>query len=182
MFVDVGMGIDGLVHISDLSWNKKVLNPAEKYKKGDKVKAVVLGIDKQAEKFSLGIKQLERDPWENIKSKYRIGQSVEGLITKITDFGAFMEIEEGVEGLIYVSELSESRVEKPADIVKMGDKVRTEILSIEPKERRISLSIKQLGRSEERANYETYMGDKNKKTSMGDLLGDALKNSLKKDE
>jgi small subunit ribosomal protein S1 len=177
MFVDVGMGIDGLVHVSDISWNKKIANPAEKYKKGDKVKAVVLGIDKSAEKFSLGIKQLERDPWENIKSRYRVGQSVEGLITKITDFGAFMEVEEGIEGLIYVSELSEARVEKPADIVKLGDKVRAEILSIEPKERRISLSIKQLSRSEERANYEGYMGDKNKKTSMGDLLGDKLKNA-----
>ena len=183
MFVDVGMGIDGLIHVSDISWNKKITNPAEKYKKGDKVKAVVLGIDKQAEKFSLGVKQLERDPWENIKSRYRVGQSVEGLVTKITDFGAFMELEEGIEGLIYVSELSEQRVDKPADIVKLGEKVRTEILSIEPKERRISLSIKQLGRSEERANYETYMGDKNKKTSMGDLLGDKLKNAGgKKDE
>ena len=181
MFVDVGMGIDGLVHVSDISWNKKIANPAEKFKKGDKVKAVVLGIDKQAEKFSLGIKQLERDPWENIKARYRINQSVEGVITKITDFGAFMEIEEGVEGLIYVSELSEARVDKPADVVKLGDQVRAEILSIEPKERRISLSIKQLGRSEERANYETYMGDKNKKTSMGDILGDKLKNAMDKD-
>ena len=182
MFVDVGMGIDGLVHISDISWNKKIANPAEKYKKGDKLKAVVLGIDKQAEKFSLGIKQLERDPWENIKSRYRPGQSIDGHITKITDFGAFIEIEEGVEGLIYVSELSEQRVEKVGDIVKLGDKVRAEILSIEPKERRISLSIKQSSRSEERANYETYMGDKNKKTSMGDLLGDKLKNAVKKDD
>jgi ribosomal protein S1 len=103
-------------------------------------------------------------------------------VTKITDFGAFMEIEEGVEGLIYVSELSEQRVEKVGDIVKLGDKVRAEILSIEPKERRISLSIKQSARSEERANYESYMGDKNKKTSMGDLLGDKLKNSLKKED
>ena len=182
MFVDVGMGIDGLVHISDISWNKKVANPAEKYKKGDKIKAVVLGIDKQAEKFSLGIKQLERDPWENIKSRYRIGQSIDGVITKLTDFGAFMEIEEGVEGLIYVSELSEQRVEKVGDVVKLGDKVRAEILSIEPKERRISLSIKQSHRSEERANYETYMGDRNKKTSMGDLLGDKLKNAIGKEK
>jgi small subunit ribosomal protein S1 len=182
MFVDVGMGIDGLIHVSDLSWNKKVANPAEKFKKGDKVRAVVLGIDKQAEKFSLGIKQLERDPWENIKSRYRIGQSVEGAVTKITDFGAFMELEEGIEGLIYVSELSEQRVEKPSDVVKLGETVRAEILSIEPKDRRISLSIKQLGRSEERANYETYMGDRNKKTSMGDLLGEKLKGALKKDE
>jgi small subunit ribosomal protein S1 len=106
------------------------------------------------------------------------------LITKITDFGAFMEIEEGVEGLIYVSELSEARVDKPADAVKLGEKVRTEILSIEPKERRISLSIKQLGRSEERASYESYVGDKNKGrgTSMGDLLGDKLKGALKKED
>ena len=182
MFVDVGMGIDGLIHVSDLSWNKKVTNPAEKYKKGDKLKAVVLGIDKQAEKFSLGVKQLERDPWENIKSRYRVGQSVEGAVTKIADFGAFMELEEGIEGLIYVSELYEQRVEKPSDVVKLGEKVRAEILSIEPKYRRISLSIKQLGRSEERANYETYMGDRNKKTSMGDLLGEKLKGALKKDE
>ena len=183
MFVDVGMNIDGLVHVSDISWNKKITNPAEKYKKGDKVRAVVLGIDKQAEKFSLGIKQLERDPWENIKARYRVGQSVEGVVTKIADFGAFIELEEGVEGLIYVSELSESRVEKPGDVVKAGENVRAEILSIEPKERRISLSIKQLGRSEERNNYETYMGDKNKKTSMGDILGDKLKNAAnKKDE
>lgn len=133
-------------------------------------------------KFSLGIKQLERDPWENIKSRYRPGQSIDGHITKITDFGAFIEIEEGVEGLIYVSELSEQRVEKVGDIVKLGDKVRAEILSIEPKERRISLSIKQSTRSEERANYEGYMGDKNKNTSMGDLLGDKLKGALKKGE
>ena len=120
---------------------------------------------------------------ENIKSRYRPGQSVDGVVTKITDFGAFIEIEEGVEGLIYVSELSEQRVEKVGDVVKLGDKVKAEILSIEPKERRISLSIKQSVRSEERANYEGYMGDKSKKgTSMGDLLGDKLKNSLKKDD
>lgn len=182
MFVDVGMNIDGLIHVSDLSWNKKVANPAEKYNKGDKVRAVVLGIDKQNEKFSLGVKQLERDPWENIKSRYRVGQSIDGVITKIADFGAFAEIEEGVEGLIYVSELSENRVEKPSEVVTAGQQIRAEILSIEPKERRISLSIKALARSEERANYETYMGDKNKKTSMGDILGDKLKNAMKKDE
>lgn len=179
VFVDIGMGIDGLVHISDLAWAKKFAHPSEKFKKGDKVKAVVLGIDKAAEKFSLGVKQLERDPWESIKTRYRQGQAVDGAITKLTDFGAFVEIEEGVEGLIYVSEIADHRIEKPADVLKVGDVVRAEILSIEPKERRIGLSIKQLGRSEERANYETYMGDKNKKTSMGDILGDKLKAALK---
>lgn len=179
VFADIGMGIDGLVHVSDIAWTKKFAHPSEKFKKGDKVRAVVLGIDKTNEKFSLGIKQLERDPWENIKSRYRIGQAMDGLVTKLTDFGAFVEIEEGVEGLIYVSEIADHRIEKPSDVLKVGDKVRAEILSIEPKERRIGLSIKQLGRSEERANYESYVGERSKKTSMGDLLGDKLKAALK---
>ncbi|MBL7716840.1 MAG: 30S ribosomal protein S1 [Bdellovibrionales bacterium] len=179
LFIDIGMGIDGLVHVSDLAWTKKFAHPSEKFNKGDKIKAIVLGIDKQAEKFSLGIKQLERDPWESIKTRYKVGQGVDGTVTKLTDFGAFVEIEEGVEGLIYVSEIADHRIEKPSDILKVGDKVRAEVLSIEPKERRIGLSIKQLGRSEERANYQTYVGEKSKKTSMGDILGDKLKAALK---
>ncbi len=182
VFVDIGMGIDGLIHVSDLAWTKKFNHPSEKYKKGDKVKAVVLGIDKAAEKFSLGVKQLERDPWDSLKARYKIGQSIEGAVTKLTDFGAFVELEEGVEGLIYVSEIADHRIEKPSDILKVGDKVRAEILSIEPKERRIGLSIKQLGRSEERSAYTTYAGDSSKKTSMGDLLGDKLKAALDKEK
>lgn len=182
VFVDIGMGIDGLIHVSDLTWTKKFNHPSEKYKKGDKVKAVVLGIDKANEKFSLGVKQLERDPWDSLKARYKIGQSIEGKITKLTDFGAFVELEEGVEGLIYVSEIADHRIEKPSDVLKVGDTVRAEILSIEPKERRIGLSIKQLGRSEERSAYTTYAGDSNKKTSMGDLLGDKLKAALDKEK
>jgi small subunit ribosomal protein S1 len=184
VFVDIGVGIDGLIHISDLAWTKKFAHPSEKFKKGDKARAVVLGIDKQNEKFSLGIKQLERDPWENIKSRYKPGTAIEGNVTKLTDFGAFVELEEGVEGLIYVSEIADHRIEKPSDVLKVGDHVRAEILSIEPKERRIGLSIKQLGRTEERANYETFVGERSKKTSMGDILGDKLKAALggKKEE
>ena len=182
VFVDIGMGIDGLIHVSDLAWTKKFNHPSEKYKKGDKVKAVVLGIDKANEKFSLGVKQLERDPWDSLKARYKIGQSIEGKVTKLTDFGAFVELEEGVEGLIYVSEIADHRIEKPSDVLKVGDNVRAEILSIEPKERRIGLSIKQLGRSEERSAYNTYAGDSTKKTSMGDLLGDKLKAALDKEK
>ncbi|MBI4925451.1 MAG: S1 RNA-binding domain-containing protein, partial [Bdellovibrio sp.] len=182
VFVDVGMGIDGLVHVSDISWTKKIGHPSEKFKKGDAIRTVVLSIDKGNEKFSLGIKQLERDPWENIRSRYRVGQSIEGRVTKLTDFGAFVEIEEGVEGLIYVSELADHRVEKPTDILKAGEIVRAEILSIEPKERRIGLSIKQLSRTEERVNYESYVGEKSKKTSFGELLGEKLKSVLKTDK
>ncbi|MBS1961079.1 MAG: 30S ribosomal protein S1 [Bdellovibrionales bacterium] len=182
VFVDIGMGIDGLIHVSDLAWTKKFNHPSEKYKKGDKVKAVVLGIDKANEKFSLGVKQLERDPWDSLKARYKVGQSIEGAVTKLTDFGAFVELEEGVEGLIYVSEIADHRIEKPSDVLKVGDKVRAEILSIEPKERRIGLSIKQLGRTEERSAFQTYAGDASKKTSMGDLLGDKLKAALDKDK
>lgn len=178
VFVDIGLGIDGLIHVSDISWTKKFAHPSEKFKKGDKVRCVVLGIDKQNEKFSLGIKQLERDPWESIKSRYRVGQPVEGAVTKLTDFGAFIEIEEGVEGLIYVSELADHRIEKPTDVFKPGDMVRAEILSIEPKERRIGLSIRQLSKTEERQAFTTYAGNAEKKTSMGDLLGDKLKTAL----
>lgn len=182
VFVDIGMGIDGLIHVSDLTWTKKFNHPSEKYKKGDKVKAVVLGIDKANEKFSLGVKQLERDPWDSLKARYKVGQPIDGKVTKLTDFGAFVELEEGVEGLIYVSEIADHRIEKPSDILKVGDLVKAEILSIEPKERRIGLSIKQLGRSEERTAYNTYAGDSAKKTSMGDLLGDKLKAALGKDK
>ena len=182
VFVDIGVGIDGLVHVSDLAWAKKFAHPSEKFKKDDKIRAVVLGIDKANEKFSLGIKQLERDPWDSIKSRYRQGQGVDGVVTKLTDFGAFVELEEGIEGLIYVSEIADHRIEKPADVLKVGDKIRAEILSIEPKERRIGLSIKQLGRSEERANYDQYVGERSKKTSMGDLLGEKLKGALKKED
>ncbi len=179
VFVDIGMGIDGLVHVSDIVWTKKFAHPSEKFKKGDPIRAVVLGIDKVSEKFSLGIKQLERDPWENIKSRYRQGQAVHGAVTKLTDFGAFIELEEGVEGLIYVSEIADHRVDKPSDVLKVGDQVRAEILAIEPKERRIGLSIKQLTRTEERANYDQYVGERSRKTSMGDILGDKLKAAFK---
>ncbi len=179
IFIDVGLGIDGLVHVSDVTWTKKFGHPSEKFKKGDKVRSVVLSIDKGSEKFSLGIKQLERDPWDNIRSRYRVGQGIEGNVTKLTDFGAFVEIEEGVEGLIYVSELADHRVEKPSDVLKAGETVRAEILSIEPKERRIGLSIKQLTRTEERTNYETYVGERGKKTSMGEVLGEKLKSVLR---
>ncbi|MCC7440342.1 MAG: 30S ribosomal protein S1 [Bdellovibrionales bacterium] len=182
IFVDVGMGIDGLIHVSDISWTKKFNHPSEMFNKGDKVRAVVLGIDKSNEKFSLGVKQLERDPWENIKSRYRVGQGVDGTVTKLTDFGAFVELEQGVEGLIYVSEIADHRVEKPSDLLKVGQQVRTEILSIEAKERRIALSIRQLGRSEERANYEQHVGERSRKSTMGDLFGDKLKAALKKDD
>ena len=182
IFVDVGDGIDGLIHISDMSWNKKTAHPSEKYNKGDKVQAVVLSVDKENEKFSLGIKQLERDPWDEARSKYKAGTAVEGKVTKVADFGVFIELEEGIEGLVYVSELSDQRIEKPSEFAKPGDVLRAEVISFDPRDRRISLSCKKLRYSEERANYETYMVNKDTKTSLGDLLGAKLKGALKPED
>lgn len=179
IFVDIGEGIDGLIHISDISWNKKLAHPNERFKKGDKLKAMVLSIDKETEKFSLGIKQLEKDPWETAKTKYKVGEGIEGKITKVTDFGAFVELEEGLEGLVYVSELADQRVEKPSDIVKIGDMVRAEVISLDTRERRIGLSIKKLRYTEERRDYQEYAKQNDKKTSLGDVLGEKLKGVLK---
>lgn len=180
LFVDIGEGLDGLIHVSDISWNKKVSHPSEKYKKGDKVEALVLSIDKESEKFSLGVKQLERDPWEEARQKYKVGTHIEGKVSKVTDFGAFIELEEGIEGLVYVSELSDQRIEKPSDVAKLGDVLQAEVVNVDAKERRISLSVKKLKQTEERKNYEAYGGNKDSKTSLGDLLGAQLKGMIKK--
>lgn len=176
VFVDIGEGIDGLIHISDLSWSKKVGHPSELFNKDDKVRAIVLSIDKETEKFSLGIKQLERDPWENIKARYKIGQAIEGKVTKTADFGAFVELEEGLEGLVHISEISTEQVGKVTDVLNIGDQVKAEIISIDPRERKIGLSIKALVRSEERANIAQYGGSKSSSSNtLGDVLGAKLK-------
>ncbi len=175
VFVDIGEGIDGLIHVSDISWTKKVTHPSEAFEKGAKVQAVVLSIDKETEKFSLGVKQLERDPWENIKDRYKIGQALTGKVSKLSDYGAFVEIEEGLEGLVHISEISSHNVEKVSDELKVGDSVNIAIMSIDPRERKISLSIKAFHDAEERADIETYVGDKEKGNTLGDLLGDKLK-------
>jgi small subunit ribosomal protein S1 len=175
VFVDIGEGIDGLIHISDLSWSKKVAHPSEVFEKGAKVRAIVLSIDKETEKFSLGIKQLERDPWENIKGRYKIGQTIEGKITKTADFGAFVELEEGLEGLIHISELSPDQVDRVADVAKIGESVKVEIISIDARERKIGLSVKAMLKSEERANIEGYGAAKSTSNTLGDVLGAKLK-------
>jgi small subunit ribosomal protein S1 len=185
VFIDIGEGIDGLIHVSDISWTKKVNHPSEVFTKGQKVQAVVLSIDKETEKFSLGVKQLERDPWEGIRDRYKIGQGVEGKVTKLADYGAFVEIEEGLEGLVYIAELSADQVAKVTDVAKVGETVKVLILSIDPRERKIGLSIKAFKESEERADIETYVGEREKASNkLGDLLGSKLKNlqATKKDE
>ncbi|MFL5422110.1 MAG: 30S ribosomal protein S1, partial [Myxococcales bacterium] len=123
IFVGVQEGIDGLVHVSDISWTQRIKHPGDLYKKGDEVEAVVLNIDVENERFSLGVKQLHPDPWTELPTKYPIGSRVKGNVTKVADFGAFVEIEPGIEGLVHVSELRDERVENPRDVVKEGDEL-----------------------------------------------------------
>jgi small subunit ribosomal protein S1 len=157
LFVEVEENIDGLVHVSDLHWTKKVRHPSELYKKGEEVEAVVLGIDVDNERISLGIKQLQEDPWNRVPRAYPIGTRVKGPVTSVTDFGVFVEIEEGIEGLIHVSQLSTERIDKPASLHKVGDVVEAEVTSIDIREKRIGLSVKALRKSEERAEMDAYL-------------------------
>ena len=157
LFVGVDEGIDGLVHISDLLWTKKIKHPSELYKKGDVIEAKVLGIDIENERFSLGIKQIEGDPWELIAEKNPVGSKIEGEVTRIADFGVFVRIDERVEGLIHVSQLSTERVDNPSSVYKVGDRVTAVIINIDPQERRIGLSIRALRKTEERKEMEAYL-------------------------
>jgi small subunit ribosomal protein S1 len=176
VFVGVAEGIDGLVHISDLHWTKKVKHPSEVFHKGDDVEAVVLGVDVENERISLGVKQLSGDPWSSLRDRYPDGSHVHGKVTSVADFGVFVEIEEGIEGLIHVSQLSTERVDKPQALYKPGDDVEAEIINIDAKERRIALSIKALRRSEERADFENYnrRERENARFSFQDLLAEEL--------
>ena len=157
VFVGVEEGIDGLVHVSDLHWTKKVKHPSELYKKGDMVEAKVLGVDVQNERFSLGIKQLTADPWKVIAERYPVGSKIKGEATSVPDFGVFVRLEEGVEGLIHVSQLSTERVEKPSSLFKAGDSVEAEVIHVDPQERKIGLSIRALKKTEERQEMEKYL-------------------------
>ncbi len=170
IFIGIEDGIDGLVHISDISWTQKIKHPSEVFQKGDEVEAVVLNIDVDNERFSLGIKQLEPDPWESIPSRYPPGKIVETKITKLTDFGAFAEIEEGIEGLIHISELSNERIEDPSQIVTVGEERKAEVISVDPKERKIALSIKSFVRRSERGDLREYSDQDEATTQLGDLL------------
>jgi len=141
-FVEIEEGIDGLLHVSDMSWTKKINHPSEVLKKGERVKAVVLTVDPDKKRVALGIKQLKADPWEGeIPDKYSIGEVVTGTVTKITNFGVFVELEEGLEGLLHISELSSRKINSPEEVVRVGHKVDVRILKIDPDERKIGLSM-----------------------------------------
>jgi small subunit ribosomal protein S1 len=171
IFIGFEEGVDGLVHVSEMSWTKKIRHPSELFKKGQEVEAVVLNIDRKNERFSLGIKQLNPDPWKDVARRYRKGEVVTGNITNVTDFGAFVELEEGIEGLVHVSEISREKVEKPSDVLKVGDKVSAVVLHIDPQERRIGLSMKSMKEKVEKAEFEKYISNQNPTShSLGELI------------
>jgi small subunit ribosomal protein S1 len=172
VFVGISDGIDGLIHISDLSWTKHIKHPSEVFKKAQKVDAVVIKIDREKERLSLGFKQLTPDPWEKeIPEKFRVGSAVTGKISKITEFGVFVELAEDIEGLIHVSELGLPTGQKIEDAFKAGNEVTAKVVKIDTAERKIGLSIKELKRESENSDYQSYMSSQSEeKRTLGSEL------------
>lgn len=176
IFIGIDEGIDGLVHISDISWTKRFKHPSEVFKRGQTVQAKVLQIDKENERFSLSIKELIPNPWETIDQRFPVGATVSGPITNITDFGLFVEIEEGIEGLVHISELSRDKERMAA--LKVGDVIRAKVIHSSPQERRIGLSIRRLEAEEEQRTYRNYMKPSQEATSnLGEILRETLEES-----
>jgi small subunit ribosomal protein S1 len=144
-FIELEQGIEGLVHVSEMTWSKRMKHPSKIVNVGDQVEAVVLNVNPQERRISLGLRQLESNPWETLHEKFPVGAIVEGKVRNLTDFGAFIEIEDGIDGLVHVSNLSwTKRVKHPSEVLKKGDKVKAVVLAIEPDNRRLSLGVKQL--------------------------------------
>lgn len=142
MFIDIGEDVDALIHVSDISWTRKNITLADEYKEGQEIDAMIVAVDKENGKFSMGIKQLEEDPWKKIETRLPVGTVVEAEVVRVTDFGAFVELETGIEGLIHISELSDERVEKPSDVIKKGDTVKAMVISVDKDSKKIALSKK----------------------------------------
>ncbi|MCK5515290.1 MAG: 30S ribosomal protein S1 [Desulfobulbaceae bacterium] len=181
VFIGIEEGIDGLIHVSDLSWTERIKHPSEKYTKGEMIQAVVLKIDKENERFSLGIKQLVPDPWQAAYNNYPSGTVIEGEITNVTDFGVFVKLEEGIEGLVHVSEISKDKVKTPIGMYQVGDILKAIVINVSAKDRKIGLSIKTLeGEGEGEGKSEEMTAEKSKKaekastkvtpSTFGDLL------------
>jgi small subunit ribosomal protein S1 len=175
-FIELEEGIDGMVHVSDLSWTRKVNHPSEILKKGDEVEAIVLDVDASQQRISLGVKQLAVDPWTDIDSFFKIGDVVTGTISKITSFGAFVELKDGIDGLVHISQISEERIEKVKDVLKPGQEVTARVIKIDRDERRLGLSVKAANYSEQQLAAETASFESLSRDSSGDMmnLGDIL--------
>ncbi len=178
IFIGIEEGIDGLIHVSDISWTKKIHHPGENYTVGDLVQAKVLTVDRENEKFTLGIKQLSEDPWLKIPAAYPEGSVVTGKISNITDFGLFVEVEDGIEGLVHLSELSQEKIKSPGELFEEGQEVTAKVIRVSADDRRLGLSIKQLLEDE---NRKRQAKEKNNEYA-GNSLGDMIKQKLEEDQ
>ncbi|MGD8739681.1 MAG: 30S ribosomal protein S1 [Desulfobacterales bacterium] len=182
LFIGIDEGIDGLVHISDISWTRRIKHPSELFKKGDVIQAIVLDIEKENERFSLGIKQLQDDPWASVAERYKVGKEITGTITNLTDFGIFVELEEGIEGLVHVSEISKEKIKTPTEKFKIGDVISARVMNINSDERRIGLSIKRLEIEDEQNLLSEYVNNMGQATStFGEILRENLQEKLNED-
>lgn len=190
-FVDIGNGVEGLLHVSDMSWGRGK-NPRDIVSPGDKIKVKVLNVDKERERISLGLKQTLPDPWETVEQKYPVGAVVKGKVTKLADFGAFVELEDGVEGLVHISQLADRHVAKPSEVVEPGQEVEVKVVGLRPEERRISLSMREAqGRTKKEKGPEAKSGAREERTkhqesqapqgpTLGDVFGEKLEEFLEK--
>lgn len=174
LFVGIGNGIDGLVHMSELSWSRRKKVVSDMYKKGTPIEALVLNVDKVQKKFSLSLKRLKEDPWKGISARYQVGDVIDGFVTSITDFGAFVEIEEGIEGLIHLSEMDDLQGRNPSELFKVDDPVKVMILNLDEKDKRIALSTKAIRKREEKAVTEAASQGETAFSTLGDILEPAM--------
>jgi small subunit ribosomal protein S1 len=182
LFIGIDEGIDGLIHISDISWTKRIKHPSEIYKKAEMIQAIVLDIDKENERFSLGIKQLQTDPWETVAERYEVGREITGTVTNVTDFGVFIELEEGIEGLVHVSEISKEKIKTPIGLFNVGDVITARVMNINTDERRIGLSIKRMEIEDEQELLSEYLNNMGPATSsFGEILRENLQEKLNED-
>ena len=186
-FVEIENDIDGMIHVSDMSWTRKINNPNELLKPGQEVEVVILEINPEQQRISLGLKQAENDPWSNISEQYKVGDIVKGNVTKITAFGAFVELSNKIDGLIHISQLSHDRVDKVKDVLKVGDEVEARVIKVDTDERRIGLSIKAVADNfseaelkAAEAEYTAALKPGEEMVSMGDIF-DASMDGLKLD-
>ena len=181
IFIGIEEGIDGLIHVSDLSWTKKIRHPNELYNVGDMIQAKVLTVDKENEKFTLGIKQLTEDPWLEVPNRYPTGTVVKGIITNITDFGLFVEVEEGIEGLVHVSELSRKKVKNPKENFEEGQEIQAKVIHVSADERRLGLSVKDYQDEMEKKPEDSKGAKSGAQQVPGSNLGDLIRRKLEED-
>jgi small subunit ribosomal protein S1 len=177
IFIGIDVGIDGLVHISDISWTRRIKHPSELYKKGQEIQAVVLNIDKENQRFSLGIKQLRPDPWDMIPETYKPGIRITGTVTSVTDFGVFVELEEGIEGLVHVSELPENKGGNPLSRFQVDDVIHAEVVNVSRENKKIGLSIRKLKEKSEEEIFRSYLNNHKETTSkLDEILREEMAN------